>query len=89
MTLSFFLLLVGDVLFGVDYWTDPEISQRFFLLPWLGSALFFALAALHARPATVRMRTVRPLVRSMVVYTPGAHRLPHRLLRSSCGAAAA
>ena len=70
MTLSFFLLLVGDVLFGVDYWTDPEISQRFFLLPWLGSALFFALAALHARPATVRMRTVRPLVRSMVVYTP-------------------
>ena len=70
MTLSFFLLLVGDVLFGVDYWTEPVISQRFFLLPWLGSALFFALAALHARPATVRMRTVRPLVRSMVVYTP-------------------
>ena len=47
-----------------------SISQRLFLLPWLGSALFFALAALHARPATVRNRTVRPLVRSMVVYTP-------------------
>ena len=24
MTLSFFLLLVGDVLLGVDYWTDPR-----------------------------------------------------------------
>ena len=70
MMLSFLFLLVGDVLFGLDYWTTTTISQRFFLLPWLGSALFFALAALHARPATVRARTVRPLVRSMVVYTP-------------------
>ena len=71
MMLSFLFLLVGDVLLGLDYWTDGRASpQRFFLLPWLGSALFFALAALHARPATVRKRTVRPLVRSMVVYTP-------------------
>jgi diguanylate cyclase (GGDEF)-like protein/PAS domain S-box-containing protein len=70
MMLSFLLLLVGDVLEGVDYWTTVTVSQQLFLLPWLGSALFFALAALHARPATVRNRTVRPLVRSMVVYTP-------------------
>ena len=70
MMLSFLFLLVGDVLFGLDYWTTTTISQRLFLLPWLGSALFFALTALHARPATVRTRTVRPLVRSMVVYTP-------------------
>ncbi len=70
MMLSFLFLLVGDVLLGLDYWTQTTISQRLFLLPWLGSALFFALAALHARPATVRNRTVRPLVRSMVVYTP-------------------
>jgi diguanylate cyclase (GGDEF)-like protein/PAS domain S-box-containing protein len=70
MMLSFLFLLVGDILLGLDYWTTVSISQRLFLLPWLGSALFFALAALHARPATVRNRTVRPLVRSMVVYTP-------------------
>ena len=70
MMLSFLFLLVGDILLGLDYWTTVTISQRLFLLPWLGSALFFALAALHARPATVRNRTVRPLVRSMVVYTP-------------------
>jgi diguanylate cyclase (GGDEF)-like protein/PAS domain S-box-containing protein len=70
MMLSFLFLLIGDVLLGLDYWTTADISQRLFLLPWLGSALFFALAALHARPATVRNRTVRPLVRSMVVYTP-------------------
>jgi diguanylate cyclase (GGDEF)-like protein/PAS domain S-box-containing protein len=70
MMLSFLFLLIGDILFGLDYWTTTTISQRLFLLPWLGSALFFALAALHARPATVRTRTVRPLVRSMVVYTP-------------------
>ena len=70
MMLSFLFLLVGDVLLGLDYWTQTTISQRLFLLPWLGSALFFALAALNARPTTVRNRTVRPLVRSMVVYTP-------------------
>ena len=70
MMLSFLFLLVGDVLLGLDYWTQTTISDRLFLLPWLGSALFFALAALNARPATVRNRTVRPLVRSMVVYTP-------------------
>ena len=70
MMLSFLFLLVGDILLGLDYWTTVSIPQGMFLLPWLGSALFFALAALHARPATVRNRTVRPLVRSMVVYTP-------------------
>ena len=70
MMLSFLFLLAGDVLLGLDYWTQTTISPRLFLLPLLGSALFFALAALHARPATVRNRTVRPLVRSMVVYTP-------------------
>ena len=70
MMLSFLFLLVGDILLGLDYWTTVSIPQGMLLLPWLGSALFFALAALHARPATVRNRTVRPLVRSMVVYTP-------------------
>ena len=70
MMLSFLFLLVGDILLGLDYWTTASIPQGMLLLPWLGSALFFALAALHARPATVRNRTVRPLVRSMVVYTP-------------------
>ena len=70
MMLSFLFLLVGDVLLGVDYWIAPTIPEKAFLLAWLGSALFFALAALHARPATVHNRMVRPLVRSMVVYTP-------------------
>ena len=60
MMLSFLFLLVGDVLLGVDYWIAPTIPEKAFLLAWLGSALFFALAALHARPATVHNRMVRP-----------------------------
>jgi diguanylate cyclase (GGDEF)-like protein/PAS domain S-box-containing protein len=70
MLVSFMLLFVGDVLLGLNYATRPTISERLPLVLWLGSALFFALAALQARPATVQNRPVRPLVRSMVVYTP-------------------
>ena len=70
MMLSFLFLLVGDVLFGLDYWTTTTISQRFFLLPWLGSALFFADRPPRAPRHRPDARTVRPLVRSMVVYTP-------------------
>jgi diguanylate cyclase (GGDEF)-like protein/PAS domain S-box-containing protein len=58
------------VLLGLNYATRPTISERLPLVLWLGSSLFFALAALHARPATVQNRPVRPLVRSMVVYAP-------------------
>ena len=32
MMLSFLFLLVGDVLLGLDYWTETSISQRLFLL---------------------------------------------------------
>jgi len=70
MMMSFLLLFVGDVLLGLNYATRPTISERLPLVLWLGSGVFFALAALQARPATVRIRPVRPLVRSMVVYTP-------------------
>jgi diguanylate cyclase (GGDEF)-like protein/PAS domain S-box-containing protein len=70
MMLSWLLLLVGDVLLGLNYATKPSIDERFSLVLWLGSALFFALAALHARPATVGTRNSRPLLRSMVVYAP-------------------
>jgi diguanylate cyclase (GGDEF)-like protein/PAS domain S-box-containing protein len=70
MLLSFVLLLVGDVLLGLNYATSATIDERLPLVLWLGSAVFFALAALHARPATLGNRNPRPLLRSMVVYAP-------------------
>jgi diguanylate cyclase (GGDEF)-like protein/PAS domain S-box-containing protein len=70
MLLAFVLLLVGDVLLGLNYATSATIDERLPLVLWLGSAVFFALAALHARPATMGNRNPRPLLRSMVVYAP-------------------
>ena len=86
MMLSFLFLLVGDVLLGLDYWTQTTISPRLFLLPLLGSALFFALAALHACLPGDGAEPHRPPPRPVDGgLHAGAHRLHGRLLQPGVG----